>query len=77
MLHHTAVDVCGLPFPGRRSSKSVSCTFLNKFFYFFSLHCSLLVPISFYQNCVFIGIILKYLLVIYLSLYDSDVMFMS
>ena len=73
-----------------RWSKPVSCTFLTQFLYFplfpvlirkfpnQSLSTrSLLIPISFNYNCVFFTIIFTYLPVIYLSLHDSDVMFMS
>ena len=81
--------VRGLPLPVGRSSKPVSCTFLDKFF----------IPLSFlflsenswisrrapkpfdshnFQiNTVFFSISLKYLPVIYSTLHDNDIMFMS
>ena len=83
------LDVHGLPLPVRRSSKPISCTFLDKFFYSSSfpflirkfpnqsLSTCLFIPISFNHDCVFFSISLKYLPVIYLSLYDTDVMFTS
>ena len=81
-------DVCGLPLPVR-SSKLVSCTFLDKFFIplcfqFLSenYRISRQAPQPFdshkFQiNTVFFSISLKYLPVIYLSLHDNDVMFTS
>ena len=58
-LHMQLRDVRGLPLPVRRSSKPVSCTFLDNFLFLFvssyyqkipesvAEHCSLLIPISF------------------------------
>jgi len=82
-------DVRGLPLPERRSSKPVSCIFLDNFLFLFftslyqnipksvAEHRSLLIPISFKSKvCIFFSISLKYLPVIYLSL-DDNVMFTS
>ena len=82
-------DVRGLPLFARRSVNQFREPFLTIFLFFFVLcsyqeitesvveHRSLLISISFNQNCVFFSIILKYLPVINPRLHDSDVMFTS
>jgi len=77
------MDVHDLPLPVRRSSKRVLCTFHSNFLFFFvscsyqkipesvAEHRSLLIPISFNQNCLF-----QYHFEIFTS-YLLDVMFTS
>jgi len=80
-------DTCGLTLPVRKQVNQFCAPFLTKFLFLFvsssyqkipesvAKHCSFLIVSN--QNCVFFSISLKYLPVIYLSLHDSDVMFMS
>jgi len=81
-------DVHDLPLPVRRSSKPVSCTFLDNFYSSpFSVFIRTLpnqtqstvafwFPLLSNQNGVFFSISFKYLPFVYLSLHDNDVMFM-
>ena len=83
-------DMRGLPLPVRRSSKSVSCTFLDNFWKFLFVsrsyqkitesvaeHCSLLIPISFKSKFCLLQYQLEIFTSYLLSLHDSDVTFTS